>query len=107
MIQAKPVSPQGMQWFQDVRFGMFIHWGLYSILARGEWVMHVESIPIAEYEKLAPAFNPVKFKADEWVSLAADAGQKYMIITSRHHDGFSMYDTQLSDYKITNTPFKR
>ena len=107
MTQAKPVSPQGLQWFQDVRFGMFIHWGLYSILASGEWVMHVESIPVAEYEKLVPAFNPVKFKADEWVSLAADAGQKYMIITSRHHDGFSMYDTQLSDYKITNTPFKR
>jgi alpha-L-fucosidase len=86
---------------------MFIHWGLYSILARQEWVMHLERIPVPEYEKLVPQFNPVKFNADEWVSIAADAGQKYMVITSRHHDGFSMYDTALGDYKITNTPFKR
>lgn len=69
--------------------------------------MHFEQIPVGEYEKLAQQFNPVKFKADEWVSLAADAGQKYMVITSRHHDGFSMYNTALSDYKVTNTPFRR
>ncbi len=104
---AKTASPQGLKWFQDIRFGMFIHWGLYSLIARGEWVMHTEKIAVPEYEKLAPQFNPVKFNADEWVSIAADAGQKYMIITSRHHDGFSMYDTALSEYKITNTPFKR
>ncbi len=104
---AKTASPQGLKWFQDIRFGMFIHWGLYSLIAHGEWVMHTEKISVSEYEKLAPQFNPVKFNADEWVSIAADAGQKYMIITSRHHDGFSMYDTALSDYKITNTPFKR
>src|SRR5215467_886058 len=104
---AKQVSPKGLKWFQDARFGMFIHWGLYSILARGEWVMHNEKIPISEYEPLVQKFNPVKFNADEWVSIAADAGQKYMVITSRHHDGFSMYDTALSDYKVTNTPFKR
>jgi alpha-L-fucosidase len=86
---------------------MFIHWGLYSILAKQEWVMHVDRIPVPEYEKLVPQFNPTKFNADEWVSIAADAGQKYMVITSRHHDGFSMYDTALSDYKVTNTPFGR
>jgi alpha-L-fucosidase len=86
---------------------MFIHWGLYSILAKQEWVMHTDRIPVPEYEKLVPQFNPVRFNADEWVSIAADAGQKYMVITSRHHDGFSMYDTALSDYKVTNTPFKR
>jgi alpha-L-fucosidase len=103
----KQASTQGAQWYEDARFGMFIHWGLYSILARGEWVMHNEKIPVAEYEKLPPQFNPVKFDADEWVSIAADAGQKYIVITSRHHDGFSMYDTALSDYKVTNTPFKR
>lgn len=96
-----------MNWFQDIRFGMFIHWGLYSILAKQEWVMHTDRIPVPEYEKLVPQFNPVKFNADEWVSIAADAGQKYIVPTSRHHDGFSMYDTALSDYKITNTPFKR
>ncbi|HEU0293009.1 MAG TPA: alpha-L-fucosidase [Anaerolineales bacterium] len=103
----KQVSPEGLKWFQDSRFGMFIHWGLYSILARGEWVMHNEKIPVPEYEPLVQQFNPVKFNADEWVRIAADAGQKYIVITSRHHDGFSMYDTALSDYKVTNTPFGR
>jgi alpha-L-fucosidase len=101
------VSNQGLNWFQDIRFGMFIHWGLYSILAKQEWVMHTDRIPVPEYEKLAPQFNPTKFNADEWASVAADAGQKYMVITSRHHDGFSMYDTALSNYKVTNTPFGR
>ena len=101
------VSSKGLNWFQDIRFGMFIHWGLYSILAKQEWVMHTDRIPVPEYEKLAPQFNPTQFNADEWVSIAADAGQKYMVITSRHHDGFSMYDTALSDYKVTNTPFGR
>ena len=103
----KNVSPAGLNWFQDVRFGMFIHWGLYALLGIQEWVMHTNNIPVSEYEKLMQQFNPVKFNADEWVSIAADAGQKYMVITSRHHDGFSMYDTQLSDYKVTNTPFQR
>jgi len=103
----KQASPQGLQWFREARFGMFIHWGLYSLLARGEWVMFHEKIPVPEYEQLMRRFNPVKFNADEWVRLAADAGQRYIVITSRHHDGFSMYDTALSDYKVTNTPFKR
>ena len=103
----KGASDKGLNWFQDAKFGMFIHWGLYSLLGRGEWVMHMEHIPVSEYERLAPQFNPVRFNAADWVELAADAGQKYMVITSRHHDGFSMYDTALSDYKITNTPFKR
>ena len=103
----KQASESGIKWFQDIKFGMFIHWGLYSLLGRGEWVMHWEKIPVLEYESLVPQFNPVDFNADAWVQLAADAGQKYMVITSRHHDGFSMYDTDLSDYKITNTPFKR
>lgn len=103
----KQVSAPGLGWFQDARFGMFIHWGLYSLLARGEWVMHLERIPVSEYEPLQQKFNPTKFNADEWVSIAADAGQKYIVITSRHHDGFSMYDTALSDYKVTRTPFRR
>jgi len=103
----KQVSPDRLKWFQDARFGMFIHWGLYSLLARGEWVMHNEKIPVSEYEPLAQQFNPVKFNADEWVSIAADTGQRYMVMTSRHHDGFSMYDTALSDYKVTSTPFGR
>jgi len=68
---------------------MFIHWGLYSLLGRGEWVMHTAKIPIPEYEMLASQFNPTRFSAEEWVSLAADAGQRYIVITSRHHDGFN------------------
>ena len=103
----KQVSPEGLKWFQDARFGMFIHWGLYSLLARGEWLMHMEKIPVPEYEPLMQKFNPIEFNADEWLSIAADAGQKYIVITSRHHDGFSMYDTALSDYKVTRTPFQR
>jgi alpha-L-fucosidase len=86
---------------------MFIHWGLYSILARGEWVMHFEKIPVQEYESLMEQFNPLKFNAAEWVSIATDAGKQYIVITSRHHDGFSMYDTALSNYRVTRTPFRR
>ncbi len=103
----KQASPEGLKWFQNARFGMFIHWGLYSILARGEWVMHNERIQVPEYEPLAQQFSPTKFNAEEWVSVAADAGQMYIVITSRHHDGFSMYDTALSNYKVTNSPFRR
>ena len=104
---ALQASAQGLNWFQDARFGMFIHWGLYSLIGKQEWAMHTDSIPVHEYEKLAAQFNPTRFDAEQWVRIAADAGQKYMIITSRHHDGFSMYDTALSDYKVTNTPFER
>jgi alpha-L-fucosidase len=100
-------SQKGINWFQNARFGMFIHWGLYSLLGRGEWVMHWEQIPVPEYEKLTSQFNPTQFDADAWVNLAAESGQKYMVITSRHHDGFSMYDTALSNYKVTRTPFQR
>jgi alpha-L-fucosidase len=103
----KQASCTGVRWFQEARFGMFIHWGLYALPARGEWILSTEKIPIPEYEKLARQFHPDRFDAEEWVRLAAEAGQKYMVITSRHHDGFSMYDTALSDYKITTTPFKR
>ncbi len=105
-MQERNLSARQEQ-FQNRRFGMFIHWGLYSILGRGEWVMHMEQIPQAQYQALMQQFNPVRFNADEWVQIAADAGQKYIVITSRHHDGFSMYNTAFSDYKVTNTPFKR
>jgi alpha-L-fucosidase len=107
MTMAKSASQQGLQWFQDVRFGMFIHWGPSAIPARHDWIMAAEAISVPEYEKIAYSFNPTKFDADEWVSIAADAGQKYLVFTSRHHDGFSMYDTALSDYKVTNSPFGR
>ena len=104
--------------FQDQKFGMFIHWGLYAIPAGvwkgeyvrgiGEWIMFRKQIPVQEYEKLADEFNPVDFNADEWSQLAEDAGMKYMVITSKHHDGFAMYGSEVSDYNIVDrTPFKR
>jgi len=97
-----------MQWWREARFGMFIHWGVYAVPARGEWVMNIEKIPIPEYEKFPPQFNPVKFNADEWVKLAKEAGMKYIVITSKHHDGFCMWDSKITGYDIIDaTPFKR
>ena len=78
------------EWFRDAKFGMFVHWGVYSQLGQGEWVMQNRSLPIGTYEWLASAFNPIKFDAREWVALAKAAGARYITITSRHHDGFSM-----------------
>lgn len=104
----KQVSERGLRWYQDARFGMFIHWGPSALPARNDWLMHAERISPPEYEKISAQFNPTKFNAEEWVSIAADAGQKYIVFTSRHHDGFSMYDTTLSNYKVTTyTPFRR
>jgi alpha-L-fucosidase len=96
-----------VEWFRKARLGIFIHWGIYSILGRGEWVMHNEKISIQEYEKLATRFNPVGFNAEEWVSVFKDAGAKYITFTTKHHDGFCMYDSRLTDYKVTKTPFRR
>ncbi|MEW6235767.1 MAG: alpha-L-fucosidase [Candidatus Omnitrophota bacterium] len=108
-IFADKSDPQvkAQEWFQDARFGLFVHWGVYSLLSKGEWVMNNDKIAIQEYEKLYPQFNPVKFNADKWVDLVKTAGMKYITITSKHHDGFCMFDTALTDYKITNTPFGR
>ncbi|MGB5318485.1 alpha-L-fucosidase [Eudoraea sp.] len=92
--------------FQDAKFGMFIHWGVYSILADGEWVMQNQDIPIDRYELLPTFFNPIDFDAEEIVRLAKDAGMKYITITTKHHDGFAMYDSKVSDYNIVDaTPY--
>ncbi|MCA1649469.1 MAG: alpha-L-fucosidase [Acidobacteria bacterium] len=107
-----------MAWWRDARFGMFIHWGLYAVPAGdykgkqsneiGEWIMSWANIPRAEYEQIAPQFNPVKFDAANWVRIAKDAGMKYIVITSKHHDGFSMYDSAASAYDIVDaTPYKK
>lgn len=99
---------EARKWFEEAKFGMFIHWGVYSILGDGEWVMNNQNIEIENYEKLPQFFNPTKFDAEEWVKLAKDAGMKYITITSRHHDGFSMFDTRASDYNVIDkTPFGR
>jgi alpha-L-fucosidase len=107
-----------MQWWREARFGMFIHWGVYSVPAGtyngkqipgiGEWIMHRGKIPVAEYREYARQFNPVKFNADDWVRLARQAGMKYIVITSKHHDGFAMFDSKASDWNIVKaSPFGR
>ena len=99
---------QRTAWWREARFGMFIHWGVYSVLADGEWVMNVRKMQVKDYEKYPPRFNPVDFDAREWVRIAKSAGMKYIVITSKHHDGFCMFDSKLTDYTITKaTPFKR
>lgn len=95
-------------WYQDAKFGMFIHWGVYSQLGQGEWVMQNRSLPVDSYEWLASTFNPSKFNAREWVTLAKSAGVRYITITSRHHDGFSMFATHATAYNIVDwTSFHR
>ena len=117
-VPAEELTVDKMDWWRDARFGMFIHWGLYAIPAGeyngekspriGEWIMNNMHIPIAEYEKYAGQFNPEKFNADEWVSILKDAGMKYIVITSKHHDGFCLWNSQVSDYDIMDaSPFKR
>ena len=96
-----------LKWFDEARFGMFIHWGIYSVLGRGEWVMFNEQIPIADYEPLRDQFHPDQFNADEWVALAKAAGQKYITFTSKHHDGFCMFDSKLTDYDSMDAPCRR
>ena len=87
-----------IKWFVEARFGMFIHWGLYAVPARGEWVMYLERIPRSEYAKLVERFRPDRFDADEWAEIARLAGMRYMVFTSRHHDGFSLFDSKYSDF---------
>ena len=97
-----------MAWWHEAKFGMFIHWGLYAIPADGEWHMRQKQMPLAEYAKYAAQFNPTKFNADDWMQVAQDAGMKYLVITSKHHDGFAMFDSKASDYNVVaRTPFKR
>ena len=97
---------ESRKWFQNARFGLFVHWGVYSILGDGEWVMNNQNISISEYEKLPTFFNPIDYDPVEWVSMVKEAGMKYITITSRHHDGFSMFDTKMSDYNIVqSTPY--
>jgi alpha-L-fucosidase len=100
-------SPQ-QEWFRDAGFGMFIHWGAYSVLGDGEWVMENHKMPITEYEKIPPQFNPAEFNAAEWVALAKSAGAKYITITSKHHDGFAMFASKQSDWNIVDrTSYKK
>ena len=94
-------------WFVHDRFGMFIHWGLYAIPSVGEWALKSHGIPYDEYRSFAPRFNPVQFDAKEWAAAAAGAGMRYMVFTTKHHDGFCMFDNPHTEWKISNTPFRR
>jgi alpha-L-fucosidase len=107
-----------MAWWREARFGMFIHWGIYSVPAGvhngkqvrgiGEWIMNSDKIPVAEYAGFAQQFNPVRFDADQFVRTAKQAGMKYIVLTSKHHDGFAMFKSQASSYNVVDaTPFKR
>ncbi len=103
-----PENLESRDWFREARFGLFVHWGVYSTLASGEWVMNDRSIPAATYERLPDFFNPSEFDAREWVGLVKDAGMKYITITAKHHDGFAMYDSAVSDWDIVDrTEFGR
>lgn len=96
------------EWFQDAKFGLFIHWGVYSVLEDGEWVMHNRKMSIADYEKLPARFNPTEFHPAEWVALAKEAGMRYITITSKHHDGFAMWRTRQSRWNVVDsTPYGR
>lgn len=106
---------QRMAWWREARFGMFIHWGLYAVPAGewngktgyGEWIRNSAQIPLPVYDQFVPRFNPTRFDADSWVKMARDAGMKYLVITSKHHDGFAMYDSWQSGFCVTATPFKK
>lgn len=113
-----PAHEARLRWFREAKYGLFIHWGLYAIPAGewkgktvpgiGEWIMNRARIPVREYEALAAQFNPVRFDADAWARLAEDAGMKYVVITSKHHDGFALFDSKVSRYDVVDaTPFKR
>ena len=107
---AQPKTPpapdaERTRWFRDAKFGIFVHWGPYSVIGRHEWARHKLQIPQADYDKFARQFNPVKFNAAEWTNLFQNAGAKYVVITSKHHDGFSIYRSGVSNYDMKITPY--
>lgn len=102
-----PENLAARQWFDDARFGMFIHWGPFSIPGDGEWVMNNRNITVKNYTRLMDFFNPIDFDAAQWVATAKNAGMKYITLITRHHDGFSLWDTKVSDFNIMNSPYKK
>ncbi len=119
LTEKSPKREKRIQWWREARFGMMVHWGLYAIpggIWKGksydkkyaEWIMNTAKVPKAEYETLAKKFNPTNFNANEWMGLAKEAGMRYLVFTSKHHDGFALYDSKVSDYDVIDrTPFKR
>jgi len=115
LLESKSDKDQRMEWWREARFGMFIHWGLYAIPAgewkdkttHAEWIRTTAQIPLKEYDQFVPQFNPDQFNAKAWVQMAKDAGMKYITITSKHHDGFCLWDSKETDFDVMSTPFKR
>jgi alpha-L-fucosidase len=103
--QAPAQSPDRLQWFREAKFGLFIHWGVYSMIGREEWARQILQIPLKDYQYYADNFNPVEFDPDAWAALARDAGVKYVIITSKHHDGFSIFDSAYTDYDVMHAKY--
>jgi alpha-L-fucosidase len=111
-IAQQLTNDQRMAWWREARFGMFIHWGVYAIPAGtwdgrqiggiGEWIMNRGKIPVADYQRMAKEFNPVKYDPDAWVRMAKDAGMKYIVITSKHHDGFALFETKASKFNVVD-----
>jgi len=104
MIIPKPTTGDS-SWFTQARFGLFIHWGLYALPARHEWVKNIEEIPDERYQVYFENFNPTRYDPQEWARTAWEAGMRYVVITSKHHEGFCLWDSQYTDYKVTNTPY--
>ena len=111
-----PNHSNKLQWWRDARFGMFIHWGVYAVPAgvhqgtgtqgNSEWIMLHQKIPVKVYKQYAKKFNPLKYDPDEWVRLAKEAGMKYIVITSKHHDGFALFETKVSNWNVVDaTPY--
>jgi len=110
-LTAQPSQPplpdaERTKWFENAKFGMFIHWGVYAVIGRHEWARHRFQIPQAEYDVYARQFNPVHYDPDKWVAIAKNAGARYIVITSKHHDGFSIYRSKVSDYDMEITPYQ-
>jgi len=108
LMAASPMTDEErMGWFKKARFGLFLHWGLYSLLGRGTWAMFIDQISVPEMEKLARQFNPDKYNPNEWAELALEAGMRYAVLTTRHHDGFCLFDSKVSDFTSVKTATKR
>ncbi|MHB8902601.1 MAG: alpha-L-fucosidase, partial [Thermoguttaceae bacterium] len=107
MLYGDDPQKAALAWFSDARFGLFMHYGLYSLLGRGEWVMYNEKIHVADYERLKARFTAEKFDADFITDLALEAGMRYVNLTARHHDGFCLFDTKTSDYNSLQSPARR
>ena len=104
-VETDQQKAERMRWWTEARFGMFIHWGLYALPARHEWVKNYEHITDEEYQKYFDNFNPDLFNPKEWAQMAKAAGMKYFVITAKHHEGFCLWDSKYTEYKATKTPY--